>query len=309
MLFVFPVLAVLNSPQRACAQFTEAHTYDNTPTGVNQFELAYTFTHANSSIDSSLIVTGANLNLNQGSISYTRYLGFVHRLVWVEATLPIAGLGGSVSGTKLQNSIAGTGDSSYALSMLLKGGPALNAGQFANYKPTNTLGASVSITAPTGQYSPDKVLNLGSDRWSFKPEFAFSRPFGAEQKWQLDAYVNAYFFTNNTSYHETEILRQEPLPGVEAHTSYAFTDNVWASLDSRYSFRGATLINGENQNNRQQNFILGAELNVSLNQQNSLVFEFGKALVHQNGPAMTAFAVKYDFTWAKATSTHAPKHR
>lgn len=30
------------------------------------------------SIDTSLIVAGAKLDLNQGSIEYTRYFGFVH---------------------------------------------------------------------------------------------------------------------------------------------------------------------------------------------------------------------------------------
>jgi hypothetical protein len=52
-----------------------------------------------------------------------------------------------------------------------------------------------------------------------------------------------------------------------------------------------------NQNNGQQNFILGSEVNVSLNRQSSLVIEFDKALVHKNGPALTGFAVKYNFTW------------
>jgi hypothetical protein len=299
VLFVCLTLAVLPLPDRVYAQFTEAHNYDNTPTGLNQIELAYAHTHANTSIDTSLVVTGAKFNVNQGSISYTHYFGFVHRLVWAETSVPLAGLGGSVSGTMVQGSTTGTGDSSYTLAMLLKGGPALRVEQFPDYKPTTTLGISLSISAPTGQYNPSKLLNLGSDRWSFKPEIAFSRPFGPEQKWQLDAYANAYFFTNNTSFHGTEILQQEPLPAIEGHISYFLINSLWASLDTRYSFRGTTLVDGVNQNNSQQNFILGAELNLSLNRRNSLVFEFAKALVHQNGPAVAGFAVKYSFIWGK----------
>jgi hypothetical protein len=183
--------------------------------------------------------------------------------------------------------------------MLLKGGPALSVGQFADYKPTTTVGISLTITAPTGQYDPNKLLNLGSDRWSFKPEIALSHPFGPEQKWLLDAYANAYFFTDNTSYHGVQILRQEPLPGIEGHLSYSLINSLWASFDTRYSFRGSTLVNGENQNNSQQNFILGSEVNVSLNRRSSLVFEFDKALVHNNGPALTGIAVKYNFAWGK----------
>jgi hypothetical protein len=67
----------------------------------------------------------------------------------------------------------------------------------------------------------------------------------------------------------------------------------------RYSFRGTTFVNGLNQNNAQQNFSLDSEVNVSLNPRNSLVFEFDKALVHQNGPAVAGFAVKYNYTWGK----------
>ena len=300
LLFACLAVTVLHVAVQACAQFTDAHSYDNTPVAINQLELAYTYVHANASIDTSLVITGAKFNLNQGMIDYTRYFGLWHRLTWVEAGVPVAGLNGSISGTDIRGSVTGAGDSSYALGMLLKGGPALSVAQFENYKPTTTLGVSLTITAPTGLYRPNKILNLGSDRWSFKPEIALSHPFGPEQKWQVDAYANTYFYTDNTSYHGREILRQQPLPGLEGHISYAFNDSLWVSLDTRYSFRGTTFVNRVDQNNAQQNFILGSEMNVSINSQNSLLFEFAKALVHQNGPALVGFSVKYDYTWGKA---------
>jgi hypothetical protein len=299
LLLVCVAVAVLHVPDCTWAQFTDAHSNDNTPIGTNLVELAYSYARANSSIDTSLIITGAKLNLNQGMISYARYFGVFQRLMWVEAGIPIAGLNGSVSGTKIQGSVNGAGDSSYQAAMLLKGGPTLTVEQFENYKPGTVLGMSLTITAPSGQYNANKILNLGSDRWSFKPEFALSQPFGPEQNWQLDAYANAYFYTDNTSYHGRQILRQQPLPGFEGHLSYSFSDSLWVSVDTRYSFRGSTFLNGVDQNNPQQNFILGSEMNVSINARNSLLFEFAKAVVHQNGPALTGFAVKYDYTWGK----------
>jgi hypothetical protein len=299
LLLVCFTLVVLCTPDRVYAQFTEPHTYDNTAVGTNQLELAYVYARANASIDTSLIVTGARFNLNQGTISYTRYFGFVHRLVWVEASIPLADLNGSVSGTNIHGSATGTGDSSYAVSALLKGGPVLSVAQFADYKPITTVGVSLTITAPTGEYNPNKLLNLGSDRWSFKPEIAVSHPFGPQQKWEIEAYANSYFFTDNTSYRGKEILRQHALPGLEGHISYSFIDSLWASLDARYSFRGTTFVNGLNQNNAQRNFSLGSEVNVSLNPRNSLVFEFDKAVLHQNGPALSGIAVKYNYSWGK----------
>lgn len=293
------VLAVFRFPSQLYAQFTDPRTYDNTPVGVTQLGLAYAYAHSNASIDTSLIVPGAEVGVNQGTIGCTRYFSFLGRLAWAQAGVPLAGLDGSVTAANLHVSDTGSGDSSYQLAMLLKGAPALSVAKFASYKPTTTIGVSLTISAPTGLYHPDRVLNLGSNRWSFKPEFGVSHPFGHKQEWEFDGYANAYSYTDNDSYRGTKTLRQHVLPGLEAHISYSFTPNLWASLDTRYSFGGDTFINGTNQNNTQQNFTLGSEMNVSLNPQNSLVFEFAKALVHQNGSASTGFAVKYMFSWGK----------
>ena len=299
-LLLFCALSIVHLLKQAHAQFTDPRTYTNSPVGVNQLELSYSYVHANASLDTSLIVTGAKLGLHQGTIDYTRYFGFFHRLTWIEAAVPIASLGGSVTGTGIQGSTTGTGDSSCSIAMLLKGGPALTADQFKDHEQATTLGASLTITAPTGLYHSDKILNLGSDRWSFKPELGLSHPLGHEQKWTVDAHANVYFYTDNTSYRGREILGQQWLPGVEGHVSYSFNDNLWTSFDTRYSFRGSTFLNGTDQKNGQQNFILGTEMNVSLNTRNSIVFEFAKAVVHENGPALAGFSVKYNYTWGKA---------
>jgi hypothetical protein len=299
LLLICLAVAVLHFPASLFAQFTDARSYDNAPVGVNQLEFVYSYARSDASIDPSLIIAGAKLSLNAGRIDYTRYFGLLHRMAWAEASLPIGGLTGSVVGTNIHGSANGAGDSSYQLAVLLKGGPALSVAQFANYKPVTTVGVSLTVTAPTGLYNAQKVLNLGADRWSFKPEIAVSAPFGPSQKWELDAYANAYFFTDNTSYREKEILRQQPLPGLEGHLSYSFTDNFWASVNTRYSFRGDTFVNGVDQSNGQQNFTLGCEANLSLNSRNSLFFEVARALVHKNGPAYTGLALKYSYSWGK----------
>jgi hypothetical protein len=297
--FVCLTLAVLGMAQLGRAQFTDPRNYENTPVGINQLELAYSYAHSNASIDTSLLVAGAKLNLNEGMIDYTRYFGLLHHLAWIKGSFPVAGLGGSVEGTSLHSSISGGGDSNYEMAVLLKGGPALSADEFANYKPTTTVGVSLGVTAPTGQYDPNRVLNLGADRWAFKPEIGVSHPFGPEQKWVADVYGNAEFYTDNTSYHGTQILSQDPLPGLEGHISYSFRESLWASLDTRYSSRGDTFLNHVYQNDRQQNLTLGSELHLSLNSRNSLVFVFAKAVVHHNGPTLTGFTVRYDYSWGK----------
>lgn len=281
----------------ASAQFTDPRNYQNSPVGVNQIELNYSYTRANASIDPSLIIAGAKLNLNQGTITYTRYFSLLHRMAWVAPTLPLAGLQGSVQGTNVSGSVAGTGDTNYEFAMLLKGGPALRVAEFENYKPATSLGVSLNMTAPTGLYNGNKVLNLGSDRWSFKPEIGLSHPFGADQQWVIDTYANCYFYTDNMEYRGVEVLKQGPLPGFEAHVSRSFGAKVVGSLDTRFSFRGDTTVNGLGQDDPQQNFILGGEAIVSVNDRNTLTVIFAKALLHNNGPSATGIGVRYDFVW------------
>jgi hypothetical protein len=265
--------------------------------GINQLELAYAYVRSNTSIDTSFIVSGAKFNLNQGLIDYTHYFALLHRMAWVEASVPIANLSGAITGTDITGSTTSAGDSGYTAAMLLKGGPALSPEQFANAVTTTSIGLGLSVTAPTGQYDPNKLLNLGSDRWSFKPELAISKPFGPEQRWVFDAYANTYLYTDNTSYRGAQVLRQRGLFGLEGHISYTINDKMWASLDTRYSFRGDTTVNGVNQDNSQQNFIIGCEVVVSPNSRNSFTFGFAKAAVHKNGPSLTGFTVKYDYIW------------
>ena len=67
------------------------------------------YAYSDASIDTSLVVAGARFNLNQRTITYTRYFGFFRRTASVEASIPLANLSGSISGTNVHGSITGSG--------------------------------------------------------------------------------------------------------------------------------------------------------------------------------------------------------
>ena len=290
-------IAGLVLPRISWAQFTDARNYAEGPVGLNSLEFTYAYVRGTASIDTALVVGSENLDLNKGTFSYTHNFSMLGRLAWVSANVPLASLTGTVTGTNASGSTSGIGDSSFELAMLLKGGPALSAAELASYERTMILGMSLTVSVPTGEYDGNKVLNLGSHRWSFKPELGISYPFGPERKWEVDGYINAYFFTDNTSYRGVEILHQEPLPGLEAHLSYSVTPGFWASLDSRYAFRGETVVDGLEQNNAQENLTVGAEASWAPNAHNSLDVVFAKALVHRNAPTYTGVSLSYTYSW------------
>ena len=97
------------------------------------------------------------------------------------------------------------------------------AGGGKGHHPLRTiLGTSLTVVAPTGQFVPDRLINLGTNRWAFKPEFAVSQPIG--ERWLLDVYAARWLFTANDSYYPGTLTRtQEPMGAFQAHLSYNFT--------------------------------------------------------------------------------------
>jgi hypothetical protein len=283
--------------EAAYGQFTDPRNYSDLPVGQNQLELDYAVSDANASIDTSIEVGSAKLHLNAGAVAYTHAFDIAHHSSWVRAAVPFGAVSGSVTGTGITSSVSGAGDASFQIATLLKGGPALTAAELANYTSTTIIGVSLTVTGPTGEYNPDRLLNLGSDRWSFKPQFAISYPFGHERKWQVDGYANAYFFTDNTAYHGREILRQDPLLGLEGHVSYSFTAAIWTSFDVNYSFRGDIVIDNVDQHDSQKHLMVGTETNWSVTPQSSLVFVLATSAVHDNAPDYGGVALKYFYSW------------
>src|SRR5215472_14911559 len=140
---VMLVALALMCAQATSAQFTDPRNYQNTPVGVNQAEVAYAYARSNASIDTSLVIEGAHLNLNQWALSYTRYFGLFGHMAWFAPGIPLATLNGSVSGTNLSGSVSGAGDTSYEFGVLLMGGRALNPEEFTDSKAKTTVGASL----------------------------------------------------------------------------------------------------------------------------------------------------------------------
>ena len=50
-----------------------------------------------------------------------------------------------------------------------------------------------------GQFFPNRLINVGTNRWGFKPEFAVSHPVG--ERWLIDAYAGLWLFTSNHSFY------------------------------------------------------------------------------------------------------------
>src|SRR5208283_1129883 len=108
--------------------------------------------------------------------------------------------------------VSGIGDPVFRASVDFYGAPALSAKEFADYQQDLIVGASLQVTAPWSQYDDTRLINLGTNRWSFKTELGMSKLLGP---WTLELAPAVTFYTVNHDFFNGHTLAQDPLYSVQ----------------------------------------------------------------------------------------------
>jgi hypothetical protein len=166
--------------------------------------------------------------------------------------------------------------------------------RFRREKPGTIFGASLTIIGPTGEYDPSKLINIGTNRWAFKPELGFAQPLG---RWWIDAYAGAWFFTTNHDFFGGQTREQDPLTVVQAHVSYTFRPRLWLGLDGTWYAGGSTTINGVGNADRQENSRVGLTLAVPVSKAHSLKFGYARGTTTRVGSKLDTISVAWQFLW------------
>ena len=169
------------------AQDLAPRAYVITPLHVNAITLTYSFYDGSIDYNGIVPLSGATGTYSVPIFSYYHAFSFFGRSANILASLPygVGNFQGTVAGAGAHIYRSGLPDSTFRLSIILKGGPALLPQEFVKWKQKLLLGASLKVTAPTGQYDPTKLINWGTNRWGFKPEFGYSQRWG---NWVADGY-------------------------------------------------------------------------------------------------------------------------
>ena len=125
---------------------------------------------------------------------------------------------------------------------------------------------------PIGEYNPAHLINLGSNRWSFKPEVGVAQPIG---RWTLEGYLGVWFFTTNTAFFSGDSRRsQDPIVAAQAHISYTFPSRAWLALDGTWYRGGQTSVNGGLKADLQRNTRAGATLSLPIGRRQSVKLSY-----------------------------------
>jgi len=146
--------------------------------------------------------------------------------------------------------------------------------------PHLILGASLKVLAPTGVYEPDKLINVGANRWAFKPELGFMIPL--ENRWLLELEVGAWFFTDNDEF--LGVTReQKPVIATEIHLIRRFEPGFWGALDLNFFTGGQTIVGEELRADLQRNSRIGITLVFPLAGRQALKFGFSMGILTKSG--------------------------
>ncbi|MEG9432090.1 transporter [Terriglobus sp. ADX1] len=157
------------------------------------------------------------------------------------------------------------------------------------------VGTSLAFVAPSGQYDNTKLINIGSNRWAFKPEIGVSLPV---KKLDLDLYAGAWFFTANNSFYTGHATRtQTPLTTVQAHVSYTVRRGFWLAVDSTWYGGGRVTVSNGPPQERQNNSRLGVTASLPLSRGNSFKIAYSNGVSGTIGSNFSTISGGWQYAW------------
>jgi hypothetical protein len=290
------IIASVSGVADANAQEAEPRSYTNTPVGLNFLIAGYVYAQGKMAFDPDSAIADTKFHSNTEVLAYVRSFDVGGQSAKFDVIVPASSFSarGIVNGQPREREISGLGDPRFRVSFNLFGAPALSVKNFANYKQDLIVGVSLQVSVPLGQYDDSKLINLGSNRWSFKPELGISKAWGP---WTFELAPSVTFFSNNTDFVGGNTFAQAPFYAVQGHILYTFQSGVWMALDGVYFAGGRTALNGVKSDNEQANTRAGFTLALPIDTHNSLKLSASTGITTRTGSEFSAVGVAWQYRW------------
>jgi len=291
------IIASVSGVANANAQEAEPRSYTNTPIGLNFLIAGYVYAQGKLAFDPNSAIADAKFHSNTEVLAYVRSFDVGGQSAKFDVIVPASSFSaqGIVNGQPREREMSGLGDPRFRVSFNLFGAPALSVKDFASYKQDLIVGVSLQVSTPLGQYDDSKLLNLGNNRWSFRPELGISKAWGP---WTFEVAPSVTFFSNNTDFVGGNTFAQAPIYAVQGHILYTFQSGVWMALDGIYFAGGRTALNGAKSDNEQANTRAGFTLALPIDTRNSLKLSASTGITTRTGSEFSAVGVAWQYRWS-----------
>ena len=295
-ILLVPVLVSITLAGRLVGQELQPRAYLPAPVGLSFFSVSYSNNSGGLLFDPSLPITGSQVNANSGQLAFGQWLGFLGRSSQAFVVLPylLADLSGTFAGSQQSRHRSGLADSTYRFSTNLYGAPAMHVEEFARYRPKTIIGASLTATAPTGQYDPNRLVNIGTNRWALKPELGISHFVG---KWDFEGAFGVWLYVRNADFYGNTVRTQDPLGSIQAHVVRLLPHRTWAALDGTFYLGGRTYTDGVAAANYTSNTRFGATFGFAIAQRQALKFSYFRGATTRVGTDVRSLSISYQVLW------------
>jgi hypothetical protein len=295
-LIVVTVIGLIFTTRGIQAQSLEPRAYSNAPMGLNFLLLGFQNPKGALLFDPAIPLEDVNADIDMGLFAYVHTLDVAGKSAKVGVLLPYVKFSadGFLDGIFRTRDTSGLADPAFFYSMNFYGAPALTSKEFTNYQQDTIVGFTLKLTAPLGKYEPDKLFNIGTNRWSFEPGIGVSQALG---NWILEASAAVTFYTDNNDFLNGGTRQQDNVYSTQLHAIYSFPKNIWLALSATYYTGGKTTIDGFVRNDLQQNWRTGFTLALPVNRQHSIKLFGSRGISTRTGNNYDTAGIAWQYRW------------
>lgn len=292
------MLALLLTPFRAQAQELEPGAYWPLPKRLNVFTVANGFNFGDLAFDPAAPIDEASARINTTALGFTGTFSLAGRSANAAVVVPVVAghLEGLYLGEFAEVGRFGQADPRVKLAVNLYGAPAMTPKEFASYRQRGIVGVSLTVAFPLGQYDSAKLINIGTNRWSIKPELGLSRSFG---QWVVEVMAGVWVFTDNTDFLGGRTREQAAIVASQIHLTYKFKPTMWLAADANFFTGGRTTIGGAANADLQRNSRIGGTFSTTLDARQSIRVSVSRGAFTNIGADFTSIAASYNYAWLR----------
>ena len=283
------------------SQDLDPRAYARVPLKTTTLITGFSYSQGGVVTDPTLPVKNIDAKVEAVSAGISRSFKFLGLSSSALLVLPYswAQVSGEVGNQQSSITRSGLADMRMRFSVLLFGAPPVTweeAIKNAKAKRKTIVGASINVVAPSGEFIKGKLVNLGANRWAFRPEIGISQPVG--KRFLVDFYSGLWLFTNNSSFYPgTSVRRQDPMFAFQWHISYNIRPVLWVAVNATYYVGGQSSIDKELKDDRQSNARIGFTAVVPTGRLSSLRFSANTGAVVRIGQDFTTLSLGWQKSW------------
>jgi len=275
------------------AQDLDPRAYARVPVNFTTLIAGFAYSHGGIVTDATLPFKDVKATVQAPSVGIAHSFNLFNLTSQVLVALPYtwAQVSGEVGTQSQRITRSGFADMRLRFSVLVLGAPAATMAELVKAPRKTVLGLSLNMIVPTGQFFSDKLVNLGTNRFSFRPEIALSQPLG--KRFLIDVYSGVWFFTDNKSFYPGSSVRsQQPMGAFQAHLIYNIKALMWVAFDATYYVGGTSSIDDTYSDDRQDNSRMGATAVMPVGKRSSIKFAFSTGAIVRAGQDFTTFSIE-----------------